>query len=30
MNPRIETLLEKKLIGKRITLSLSSNKTAEL
>jgi AraC family transcriptional regulator len=30
MNPRIEILPEKKLIGKRITLSLSNNKTAEL
>ncbi|MFV8343265.1 GyrI-like domain-containing protein [Flavobacterium sp. XS2P39] len=30
MNPRIETLAEKKLMGKRITLSLSNNKTAEL
>lgn len=30
MKPRIETLEEKKLIGKRITMSLSSNKTAEL
>ena len=30
MNPRIETLPETKLIGKRITLSLSNNKTAEL
>ena len=30
MTPRIETLVEKKLIGQRITLSLSNNKTAEL
>lgn len=30
MIPRIETLSEKKLVGKRITLSLSNNKTAEL
>ena len=30
MKPRIETLSEKKLIGKRITMSLSNNKTAEL
>jgi AraC family transcriptional regulator len=30
MNPRIEILPEKKLIGKRITLSLFNNKTAEL
>lgn len=30
MIPRIERLSEKKLIGKRITLSLSNNKTAEL
>lgn len=30
MNPRIEILPEKKLIGKRIKLSLSNNKTAEL
>jgi AraC family transcriptional regulator len=30
MEPRIETLAEKKLIGKRITMSLSNNKTGEL
>ena len=30
MNPRIETLIEKKLIGKRIKMSLSANKTSEL
>ena len=30
MKPRIETLTEKKLIGKRITMSLSNNKTVEL
>ncbi|MFV8369803.1 GyrI-like domain-containing protein [Flavobacterium sp. LB2R40] len=30
MHPRIETLLESKLIGIRTTLSLSNNKTAEL
>ncbi len=30
MNPRMETLIEKKLIGKRITMSLSANKTGEL
>ena len=30
MNPRIEMLSEKKLIGKRITLSMSANKTYEL
>lgn len=30
MKPRIETLTEKKLIGKRMTMSLSNNKTVEL
>ena len=30
MKPRIEVLAEKKLIGKRITMSLSNNKTGEL
>jgi AraC family transcriptional regulator len=30
MNPRIETLKEKKLIGQRITMSLANNKTGEL
>ena len=30
MQPRIETLTEKKLIGKRMTMSLSNNKTGEL
>jgi AraC family transcriptional regulator len=30
MTPRIETLTEKKLVGKRITMSLSNNKTAAL
>lgn len=30
MNPRIETLEEKKLIGKRIQMSLTNNKTGEL
>jgi len=30
MEPRIETLPEKKLIGKRMTMSLSDNKTGEL
>jgi AraC family transcriptional regulator len=30
MEPRIETLAEKKLIGKRMTMSLSNNKTGEL
>ena len=30
MEPRIETLPEKKLIGKRMTMSLSNNKTGEL
>ena len=30
MQPRIETLTERKLIGKRITMSLSNNKTGEL
>ena len=30
MQPRIETLVEKKLIGKRMTMSLSNNKTGEL
>ncbi|TDE27440.1 AraC family transcriptional regulator [Flavobacterium ranwuense] len=30
MIPRIETLPEKKFVGRRITLSLSNNKTAEL
>jgi AraC family transcriptional regulator len=28
--PRIETLTEKKLVGKRITMSLSNNRTGEL
>ncbi len=30
MDPKIEILLEKKLLGKRITMSLSDNKTGEL
>ena len=30
MLPRIETLVEKKLIGKRLTMSLAENKTGEL
>jgi AraC family transcriptional regulator len=30
MNPKIETLLEKKLIGKKIMMSFSENKTLEL
>jgi AraC family transcriptional regulator len=30
MIPRIETLNEKKLVGKRLTMSLASNKTGEL
>jgi AraC family transcriptional regulator len=30
LEPRIETLAEKKLIGKRMTMSLSNNKTGEL
>jgi hypothetical protein len=30
MEPRIETLPEKKLIGKRMTMSLANNKTGEL
>ena len=30
MEPRIETLTEKKLIGKSLTTSLSNNRTAEL
>lgn len=30
MNPRIETLAEKKLIGQRITMSLANNRTGEL
>jgi AraC family transcriptional regulator len=30
MQPTIETLSEKKLIGKRMTMSLSNNKTGEL
>ncbi len=30
MEPRIETLPEKKLIGKRVTMSLANNKTGEL
>ena len=30
MEPRIETLVEKKLIGKQMTMSLSNNKTGEL
>jgi AraC family transcriptional regulator len=30
MQPRIETLTEKKLIGKRIIMSFSNNKTGEL
>ncbi len=30
MRPRIETLTEKKLIWKRLTMSLSNNKTGEL
>ena len=30
MQPRIENLKEKKLVGKRLTMSLADNKTAEL
>ena len=30
MNPRIETLTEKKLIGKRITMSFSDDRTFQL
>lgn len=30
MNPRIETLEEKRLVGRRLTMSLSDNKTREL
>ncbi|MDQ6610330.1 MAG: GyrI-like domain-containing protein [Bacteroidota bacterium] len=30
MEPRIETLIEKKLIGKRLTMSLADNKTLSL
>jgi len=30
MNPRIENLTEKKLIGKRLTMSLANNRTGEL
>lgn len=30
MQPGMETLIEKKLIGKRMTMSLSNNKTGEL
>lgn len=30
MTPRIETLTEKKLVGKRMSMSLSNNKTAAL
>jgi AraC family transcriptional regulator len=30
MEPNIELLAEKKLIGKRMTMSLSNNKTGEL
>lgn len=30
MSPRIETLSGKKLVGKRLTMSLSNNKTGEL
>lgn len=30
MQPKIETLTEKKLIGKRMTMSLAANKTGEL
>jgi len=30
MKPRIETLTEKKLIGKRVRMTLSNNKTSEL
>jgi AraC family transcriptional regulator len=30
MEPRIETLSEKKLVGKHLTMSLSNNRTAEL
>lgn len=30
MKPRIENLTEKKLIGKRLTMSLANNKTGEL
>lgn len=30
MTPRIETLKEKKLVGKRLTMSLANNRTGEL
>lgn len=30
MNPRIETIPEKKLVGKRLTMSLINNRTVEL
>jgi AraC family transcriptional regulator len=30
MTPRIETISEKKLVGKKITMSLAQNRTAEL
>jgi AraC family transcriptional regulator len=30
MTPRIENLKEKKLVGKRLTISLANNKTGEL
>jgi AraC family transcriptional regulator len=30
MEPGIETLAEKKLVGRRMTMSLSNNKTGEL
>lgn len=30
MTPRIENLIEKKLLGKRLTMSLANNKTGEL
>lgn len=30
MTPRIETLNEKKLVGKRLTMSLANNRTGEL
>jgi AraC family transcriptional regulator len=30
MNPRIETLSETKLVGKRIKMSMSDNKTVQL
>jgi AraC family transcriptional regulator len=30
MQPRIETLAEKKLIGKHLTMSLAHNRTGEL